>query len=94
MELLLIVGHDPLHAVGVQVTGHLLQIKAACFALDFGAEPLTQAEAAAFADCFVTWEERTSEDTEEAVLVPVPLEDLDQVWARLEALSSTGRVIS
>lgn len=65
----------------------LLQIKAACFALGFGAEPLTQAEAAAFADCFVTWEERTSEDMEEAVLVPVPLEDLDQVWARLEALT-------
>lgn len=64
----------------------LLQIKAACFALGFGAEPLTQAEAAAFADCFVTWEERTSEDMEEAVLVPVPLEDLDQVWARLETL--------
>ena len=37
----------------------LLQIKAACFALGFGAEPLTQAEAAAFVDCFVTWEERT-----------------------------------
>lgn len=65
----------------------LLQIKAACFALGFGAGPLTQAEAAAFADCFATWEERTSEDTEEAVLVPVPLEDLDQVWARLETLT-------
>ncbi len=65
----------------------LLQVKAACFALGFGAEPLTQAEADAFVDCFVTWEERTSEETKAAVLVPVPLEDLDQVWARLEALT-------
>lgn len=65
----------------------VLQMKAACFVLAFGAGPLTQAEAAAFADCFVTWEERTSEDTEGAVLAPVPLEDLDQVWARLEALT-------
>lgn len=64
----------------------LLQIKAACFALGFGAGALTQEEAAAFVDCFVTWEERTSEETEATVLVPVPLEDLDQVWARLEAL--------
>ena len=64
----------------------LLQIKAACFALGFGAGTLTQEEAVAFADCFVTWEERTAEETEETVLVPVPLEDPDQVWARLEAL--------
>jgi murein DD-endopeptidase MepM/ murein hydrolase activator NlpD len=70
------------------------RIKAVFFALCFGGDPAS-ADAAAFADCFVRWEERIRTVTvegengpyeaEETYTVPVPVTDLGAVCAALAA---------
>jgi len=71
-----------------------IRVKAIFYALYFGAE--RQPEAQWFADCFVTYEERTrtvtvtnddgtTTETEESYTVAIPIEDLEQVYRNIRA---------
>ena len=75
-----------------------IRVKAIFYALYFGAE--THGDAQAFADCFVTYEERTRTVTsvdedgneteqEETYMVAIPIEDLELVWRNLAAVTGT-----
>ncbi|MEY8259701.1 M23 family metallopeptidase [Oscillospiraceae bacterium 50-60] len=74
-----------------------IRVKAIFYALYFGAE--SHGDAQSFADCFVTWEERTRtvpvegsdppEETEETYSVASPIEDLGTVWQNIAAMGVT-----
>ena len=71
-----------------------IRVKAFFYALYFGAG--SHGDASAFADCFVTWEERIRtvlvegsdppEETEETYSVAIPIEDLGTVWQNIAAM--------
>ena len=73
-----------------------IRVKAIFYALYFGAE--NHGDTSAFADCFVTWEERTRTvpvegsdpptETEENYTAAIPIEDLDTVWRNIAAAMS------
>lgn len=70
-----------------------IRVKALFYALYFGAE--SHGDASAFADCFVTYEERTRmvpvegsdppAEEEENYNAAIPIEDLDTVWQNIAA---------
>lgn len=71
-----------------------IRVKAAFFALYFGADSLSRKDHKRFADCFVTYEERTSTvtwidengeevESEETYTVAIPIEDLEQVYQKI-----------
>ena len=70
-----------------------VRVKAIFYALYFGAE--SHGDAQTFADCFVTYEERTRTvpvegsappaETEEIYRVAIPIEDLNTVWQNIAA---------
>lgn len=73
-----------------------IRVKAIFYALYFGAEHPGQQDCQRFADCFVTYEERTrtvttgdedgaATETEETYTVAVPIEDLSQVYQNISA---------
>lgn len=75
-----------------------IRVRAIFYALYFGAE--TQGDIQIFADCFVTYEERTRTvitenengdpvETEETCMVPVPIEDMTQVCQNIRSALGT-----
>jgi len=64
-----------------------IRVKAIFYVLYFGTEH--QPEAQWFADCFVTYEERTQPETEETYTVAVPVEDMEQVYQNIRTSLGT-----
>ena len=81
-----------------------IRVKALFYALFFGEEQPSRRAANAFADCFVTYEERTRTVTlddgttgEESYTVAVPIENLDTVWGNIQSameVEATGEIRS
>lgn len=74
-----------------------IRVKAAFFALYFGADSPSRKDHKQFADCFVTYEERTRTvtsinengdevESEETYTVAIPMEDMEQVYQNIRSV--------